>query len=116
MREVTGPIVAISLVLMAVFLPVAFLPGTTGRLYQQFALTIACSVAISALNALTEMGTVCRSSSRRLAVTMTSWKAVSGLAAEGLAAACSWPSTVDVSMVARVGGGAASCTIAPAAG
>jgi len=59
MREVTAPIVAISLVLMAVFLPVAFLPGTTGRLYQQFALTIACSVAISALNALTLSPALC---------------------------------------------------------
>ncbi len=59
MREVTGPIVAISLVLMAVFLPVAFLPGTTGRLYQQFALTIACSVAISAVNALTLSPALC---------------------------------------------------------
>ena len=59
MREVTAPIVAISLVLMAVFLPVAFLPGTTGELYQQFALTIACSVAISALNALTLSPALC---------------------------------------------------------
>ncbi|MFI5315428.1 MAG: multidrug efflux RND transporter permease subunit [Myxococcota bacterium] len=59
MREVTAPIVAISLVLMAVFLPVAFLPGTTGRLYQQFALTIAFSVAISAFNALTLSPALC---------------------------------------------------------
>jgi len=53
MREVTAPIVAISLVLMAVFLPVAFLPGTTGRLYQQFALTIAFAVSMSLLVAFT---------------------------------------------------------------
>ena len=59
MREVTAPIVAITLVLMAVFLPVAFLPGTTGELYRQFALTIACSVAISALNALTLSPALC---------------------------------------------------------
>ncbi|HKC51888.1 MAG TPA: efflux RND transporter permease subunit, partial [Myxococcota bacterium] len=59
MREVTAPIVAISLVLMAVFLPVAFLPGTTGLLYQQFALTIAFSVAISAFNALTLSPALC---------------------------------------------------------
>jgi len=59
MREVTAPIVAISLVLMAVFLPVAFLPGTTGELYRQFALTIAFSVAISALNALTLSPALC---------------------------------------------------------
>ena len=59
MREVTAPIIAISLVLMAVFLPVAFLPGTTGELYRQFALTIAFSVAISALNALTLSPALC---------------------------------------------------------
>ena len=59
MREVTAPIVAISLVLMAVFLPVAFIPGTSGRLYQQFALTIAISVAISAFNALTLSPALC---------------------------------------------------------
>ena len=53
MSEVTGAVVAMSLVLIAVFVPVAFLPGTTGRLYNQFALTIAFSVAISTLNALT---------------------------------------------------------------
>jgi len=52
MREVTGPIVATTAVLMAVFVPVAFLPGVTGRLYNQFALTIALSVAISAFNSL----------------------------------------------------------------
>ncbi len=53
MREVAGAVLAISLVLVAVFVPVAFFPGTTGQLYKQFALTIACSVAISALTALT---------------------------------------------------------------
>jgi hydrophobic/amphiphilic exporter-1 (mainly G- bacteria), HAE1 family len=53
MREVFGAVIATALVLMAVFVPVAFFPGTTGRLYQQFALTIAFSVAISAFNALT---------------------------------------------------------------
>jgi HAE1 family hydrophobic/amphiphilic exporter-1 len=52
MREVTGPIIATTAVLMAVFVPVAFLPGVTGRLYNQFALTIAISVAISAFNSL----------------------------------------------------------------
>ena len=59
MREVTAPIVAISLVLMAVFMPVAFIPGTSGRLYQQFALTVAFSVAISAFNALTLSPALC---------------------------------------------------------
>ncbi len=53
MAEVTGAVLATSLVLMAVFIPVAFFPGVTGRLYQQFALTIAFSIALSTFNALT---------------------------------------------------------------
>src|SRR5215471_1346318 len=53
MDEVTGPVIAIAIILAAVFLPTAFIPGITGRLYQQFAVTIAVSVAISAFNALT---------------------------------------------------------------
>jgi HAE1 family hydrophobic/amphiphilic exporter-1 len=53
MKEVTGAVIATSLVLMAVFIPVAFFPGTTGALYKQFALTIAFSVALSTFNALT---------------------------------------------------------------
>src|SRR4029078_9658667 len=53
MGEVTSAVIATALVLAAVFVPVAFFPGTTGRLYQQFALTIAFSMAISAFNALT---------------------------------------------------------------
>ncbi len=53
MREVTGAVIATALVLAAVFVPVAFFPGTTGQLYQQFAATIAVSMAISAFNALT---------------------------------------------------------------
>ena len=51
--EVSGPVVAIALILAAVFIPVAFMSGIKGRLYQQFALTIAISVLISAFNALT---------------------------------------------------------------
>ncbi len=53
MKEVTGAVIATSLVLIAVFVPVSLFPGTTGRLYQQFALTIAFSIALSAFNALT---------------------------------------------------------------
>ena len=52
-REITGAVIATSLVLVAVFVPVAFFPGTTGILFRQFALTIAFSIAISAFNALT---------------------------------------------------------------
>jgi HAE1 family hydrophobic/amphiphilic exporter-1 len=53
MREVFGAVVVIGLVLVAVFVPVAFFPGTTGRLYQQFSLTIAFAVVLSVFNAVT---------------------------------------------------------------
>src|ERR1041384_485816 len=53
MREVFGAVVVIGLVLVAVFVPAAFFPGTTGRMYQQFSLTIAFSVVLSVFNALT---------------------------------------------------------------
>ena len=53
MEQVGGPVVAIALILAAVFIPTAFIPGITGRMYQQFAVTIAISVLISAFNALT---------------------------------------------------------------
>ncbi len=59
MTEVTGPIIATTAVLMAVFVPVAFLPGITGQLYRQFALTIAISVAFSAFNSLTLSPALC---------------------------------------------------------
>src|SRR5271166_3081375 len=53
MEELTSPVIGIALVLSAVFVPTAFIPGITGRLYQQFAVTIAISVILSAFNALT---------------------------------------------------------------
>ena len=53
MREVSGPIIAIALVLVAVFVPLAFISGLTGQFYRQFALTIAISTVISAINSLT---------------------------------------------------------------
>src|SRR5438445_103009 len=53
MEELSGPVVAIALLLSSVFVPTAFIPGITGRLYQQFAVTIAISVVLSAFNALT---------------------------------------------------------------
>ena len=59
MQEVAGPVVAIAIVLAAVFVPTAFIPGITGRLYQQFALTIAISVMISAFNALSLSPALC---------------------------------------------------------
>ncbi|MDR2549932.1 MAG: multidrug efflux RND transporter permease subunit [Desulfobulbus sp.] len=59
MEEVSGPVIAIAIILAAVFIPTAFIPGITGRLYQQFALTIALSVIISAFNALTLSPALC---------------------------------------------------------
>jgi multidrug efflux pump len=53
MEQVSAPVIAIALILVAVFVPTAFIPGITGRLYQQFAVTIAVSVVFSAFNALT---------------------------------------------------------------
>jgi len=53
MQEISGPVIGIALVLSAVFIPTVFIPGITGRLYQQFAVTIAISVILSAFNALT---------------------------------------------------------------
>ena len=59
MEEVSGPVMAIALILAAVFIPAVFIPGITGRLYQQFAATIAISVLISAFNALTLSPALC---------------------------------------------------------
>jgi HAE1 family hydrophobic/amphiphilic exporter-1 len=59
MSEVTGPVIAIAVILAAVFVPTAFIPGITGQLYQQFAVTIAISVIISAFNALTLSPALC---------------------------------------------------------
>ena len=59
MEEVSGPVIAIAIILAAVFVPTAFIPGITGQLYQQFAVTIAVSVIISAFNALTLSPALC---------------------------------------------------------
>ena len=59
MEEVSGPVMAIALILAAVFIPTVFIPGITGRLYQQFAVTIAISVIISAFTALTLSPALC---------------------------------------------------------
>ena len=59
MGEITGPVIAIALILSSVFIPVAFLKGIVGRMYQQFAMTIALSVLISAFNALTLSPALC---------------------------------------------------------
>jgi hydrophobic/amphiphilic exporter-1 (mainly G- bacteria), HAE1 family len=59
MEEITGPVIGVALVLASVFVPTAFIPGITGRLYQQFAVTIAASVILSAFNALTLSPALC---------------------------------------------------------
>ena len=59
MKEVFGPVIATTLVLLAVFVPVAFMPGITGKLYTEFALTIAVAVSLSSLNALTLSPALC---------------------------------------------------------
>ena len=59
MRVLLGPIIGITLVLLAVFLPAAFLPGLTGQMYAQFALVIAATALISAINAVTLKPTQC---------------------------------------------------------
>ncbi len=59
MEQVAGPVIATTLVLMAVFIPIAFIPGISGQMYRQFGITIATSVAISAVNALTLSPALC---------------------------------------------------------
>jgi len=59
MREITAPIIAITLVLLSVFVPVGFIPGITGQLYSQFAVTVSVAMLISALNALTLSPALC---------------------------------------------------------
>ena len=59
MKDISGPVVAIALILAAVFIPVGFIPGIVGRLYQQFAITIAISVLISAFVALSLTPALC---------------------------------------------------------
>ncbi len=75
MTEVTGPVIATSLVLMAVFIPIAFLPGITGQLYRQFALTIAVAVALSTVNAMTLSPALCALLLRPAAATRRPWLA-----------------------------------------
>jgi HAE1 family hydrophobic/amphiphilic exporter-1 len=59
MAEITGPIIAITLVLLSVFVPVAFIPGISGQLFRQFAVTVSASMVISAINALTLSPALC---------------------------------------------------------
>jgi hydrophobe/amphiphile efflux-1 (HAE1) family protein len=59
MRQITGPIIAISLVLLSVFVPIGFIPGLSGTLFRQFAVTISCAMVISAINALTLSPALC---------------------------------------------------------
>lgn len=73
MEQVTGPVIATTLVLLAVFVPVAFMPGITGKLYQQFSVTISVAVIISSINALTLSPALCVSLLGRGASQSISW-------------------------------------------
>jgi HAE1 family hydrophobic/amphiphilic exporter-1 len=95
MGEVAGPVMAIALILSAVFIPTVFIPGITGRLYQQFAVTIAISVLISAFNALTLSPALCalllkpgKESRGFLGPFFKSFNRVFGKASNGYVAAC----------------------------
>jgi HAE1 family hydrophobic/amphiphilic exporter-1 len=59
MAQITGPIIAITLVLLSVFVPVGFIPGIVGKLYQQFAVAVSVAMVISAVNALTLSPALC---------------------------------------------------------
>src|SRR5262249_13134648 len=59
MREITAPIIAITMVLLSVFVPVAFIPGISGELFRQFAVTVAVAMFLSAINALTLSPALC---------------------------------------------------------
>ena len=73
MKEVAGPIVATTLVLLAVFVPVAFMPGITGGLYSQFAVTISVAVVISSINALTLSPALCSTLLKKEAMGHIAW-------------------------------------------
>jgi hydrophobic/amphiphilic exporter-1 (mainly G- bacteria), HAE1 family len=95
MEEVSSPVIAIALILAAVFIPTAFIPGITGRLYQQFAVTIAVSVAFSAFNALTLSPALCalllrpkKESKGPLGVFFRWFNRVFGRATDGYVSAC----------------------------
>ena len=95
MGEVSGPVMAIALILAAVFIPVVFIPGITGRLYQQFAATIAISVLISAFNALTLSPALCalllkpgRETRGPMSVVFKSFNRAFGRASKGYVSLC----------------------------
>ena len=73
MKEVAGPIVATTLVLLAVFVPVGFMPGITGGLYSQFAVTISVAVVISSINALTLSPALCATLLKKEAMGHIAW-------------------------------------------
>src|SRR5438045_3399419 len=82
MAEITAPIIAITLVLLSVFAPVAFIPGISGELFPQFAVTVAVSMFLSAINALTLSPALCgiflgpRHRPRRAPIGMVLWPIV----------------------------------------
>jgi HAE1 family hydrophobic/amphiphilic exporter-1 len=73
MKEVTAPVIATTLVMVAIFIPVAVMGGITGRLYQQFAITVAVSVVFSSINALTLSPALCGSCCARSSPCAVRW-------------------------------------------
>ena len=73
MAQVTGPIIAITLVLLSVFIPTAFIPGITGQLYQQFAVAVSVAMVISAINALSLSPALCSLILRHRGSRAASW-------------------------------------------
>ena len=113
MRQITGPIIAISLVLLSVFVPIGFIPGISGQLFRQFAVTISVAMTISAINALTLSPALCamflRHTGRRGGVMGLLMRSIDGLR-DGYAAVVRRflrVSVVAVLLVALAGGGIA---------
>jgi hydrophobe/amphiphile efflux-1 (HAE1) family protein len=113
MRQITGPIIAISLVLLSVFVPIGFIPGISGQLFRQFAVTISVAMTISAINALTLSPALCalflRHTGRRGGVMGMVLRGIDGLR-DGYAAMVRRllrVSVVAVLLVALAGGGVA---------
>ena len=91
MTQVTGPIIAITLVLLSVFVPTAFIPGITGQLYKQFAVAVSVSMVISAINALSLSPALCSLILRHTQeADAASWPGCRAASTRAATATCSW--------------------------
>jgi len=103
MEELTGPVLGITLVLMAVFLPAAFIPGVTGQLYRQFALVIASTAVISAINALTLKPTQCalylKPRTKKLNIFARGFNVVFGVCERGYTRLVGWMVRISIPLM-----------------